>query len=328
MKRGTAKKSPVERRKTPRSNRAQVTSKVNPCQGCGKDLKGAERALFVEEEIGRIFCAEPCIAKFFAPEVERLEKEYLRRAQKSDLTGKEREALSHLRWATLQEPDEVWREKTLTGDYRYTLISQFEPGSRPVWSICICLFLQGEPSFLFIAFPTKNEAMVNAYRRGEQVKREKTKKAKKTAAKASPQSAEEDAPPSPELGDRLADAWTEDETFLAQVSQERSEGDIPAAQYELYQGCLEQTLEEPDEVWSLEMTDPDGVHLYHFIRQYPNEEPGHWYIIVAKETDEEEQIEILDAFPTQDASLVDRYRRGSQEVGELTELPQASRMVH
>jgi hypothetical protein len=134
--------------------------------------------------------------------------------------------------------------------------------------------------------------------------------------------------PASNLGDRLADAWTEDETFLAQMNQKRSVDDIPPEEFELFQSCLEETLETPDEVWSLEMTDPEGVHLYHFIREYPAEKPGYWYVIVARETEEEEQIEILDAFPTRDISLVDRYRRGSQEVGESTDTRPASRLVH
>src|SRR6185437_11906083 len=80
------------------------------CQHCSKTLMSDERALFVEEEVGRIFCSEACIAAFFAPEIERLEKDYLRKVSGSDLSKEERESFSHLRWITLQEPDEIWRE--------------------------------------------------------------------------------------------------------------------------------------------------------------------------------------------------------------------------
>jgi hypothetical protein len=305
------------------------------CYHCNKDLGGSERALFVEEEVGRVFCSEPCITGYFGPEIERLEKEYLRRLSPGDLTGEERESLAHLRFITLQEPDEVWREKTLTGDYRYTLVSEFEPGNRKVWSICICLFLRGEPSFLFIAFATRNEAMVNAYRRGERMQWDRPRNQSKTNADGTRELISDegdeahDAGPSNEApSDRLADAWTEDETFLAQMSLSRSPQDIPPEDFEHFQGCLEETLETPDEVWSLEMAEPEGVHLYHFIRHYPEKDGGHWYVILARETDNEEQIEILDAFPTRDASLVDRYRRGNQEVGDTTEARPVSRLVH
>jgi hypothetical protein len=388
---GANKKSPVERRKRPRgkssTDRRSAASpgqakaerrspKVSrgthhaplragaedACYHCAKSLSGDERALFVEEEIGRVFCSEQCITSYFTPEIERLEKTYLRKISSGDLSAEERESLAHLRWITLQEADEVWREKTLTGDFRYTLISEFQPGSKRVWCVCICLFLRGEPSFLYIAFTTRSQAMVAAYRRGERMQWEKKpaaapspkrggksaggsiranatrdneKDAQDIQAMQDARDAEQDGTGSSDedggladLGDRLAGAWTEDETFLAQVNMERRADDIPPTEFELFQGCLEETLETPDEVWSVEMTDPEGVRLYHFIREYTTEQPGHWYVIVARETENEEQIEILDAFPTRDSNLVDRYRRGTQEVGESSDNRASSRMVH
>jgi hypothetical protein len=68
--------------------------------------------------------------------------------------------------------------------------------------------------------------------------------------------------------------------------------------------------------------------MYHFIRHYPNEHPEVWYVVVARETEDEEQIEILDAFPTRDPKLVERYRRGEQEIGNLDATSAASRVVH
>ena len=194
MRRAPSKKS-IERRKNPRKSAARGSKSASPsaspsvslqnslphastekvqsteelCQNCAKDLKGSLRALFVEEEIGRIFCTESCIASYFTPEIERLEKGFFKRLSPSDLSSDEREQFAHLRWITLQEPDEVWREKTIAGDYRYTLISEFEPSQKKVWCICICLFLRGEPSFLYLAFTTLNAAMSNYYRKGEQL---------------------------------------------------------------------------------------------------------------------------------------------------------------
>lgn len=297
------------------------------CQNCGRGLMNEDRALFVEEEVGRIFCSENCISTFFTPEIERLEKEYHRRVSQGDLTKEERESYSHLRWITLQEPDEIWREKTLNGDHRYTLISEFMPGNKRVWCVCICLFLKGEPSFLYLAFTSKNTALINAYRRGERMEWAPTKGQAGAEQEKGAEGAPEDM-----RSDRLADEWTDDETFLAQVTQERREDDISPDEFQGYQQCLEPTLETPDEVWGWTMGGASSVKLYHFIRYYgpsPDEEEGlgYWYVIVARETDDEEQIEILDAFPTRDASLVDRYRRGEQEVGNTSPGP-TIRIVH
>ncbi len=349
MKKGSTKSKANEKRRTERSahgakpavSRTAVKGRVekptvdpNACHHCAKTLSGDnDRALFVEEEVGRIFCSESCIAAFFTPEIERLEKEFFRRLTPSDLSSEERENLAHLRWITLQEPDEVWREKTLTGDYRYTLISEFKPGTKKIWSICICLFLRGEPSFLYLAFPTKNSAMANQYRRGEQVEWVRPAQSQISADGGASESlngeeqGDQENSENRDKLDRLADSWTEDETVLAQLNKGRSKDDIPPSDYGLYQACLEETLETPEEVWSHESQGDDPVKLYHFIKHYPDEKPGIWFVIVARETDDEEQIEIIDAFPTRDAQLVDHYRRGEQEVGQL-ESKSSPRVVH
>ncbi len=325
MKRSSAKKT-TDRRKKPRKKTSSARTrsaapvkkiKQEYCQNCAKALRETDRILFVEEEIGRIFCSETCIAAFFTPEIERLEKEYYRRLSSTDLSGPERENLAHLRWITLQEPDEIWQEKTPTGDYRFTLISEFQPGNKRIWCVCICLFLRNEPSFLYLAFPTRNAAMLHHYRKGDQVQ---LKQQNPTLPSHSLSSS-----------DGLADHWTEDETFRAQLRQERSHNDIPVDEYEQYQSCVEETLENPDEVWSLVLEHKKGqnsLRLYHFIRSYPNKKPCVWYIIVAREIDDEEQIEILDTFPTRDASLVDHYRKGQQEVGALETHGTSSKVVH
>lgn len=332
----TARPKPALNKQESRVPNVGVSPNISQdiCFQCSTALTGDDqRALFVEEEVGRVFCSEACIAAYFTPEIERLEKEFFRRLTPSDLTAEERESLAHLRWITLQEPDEAWREKTLSGDYRYTLISEFKPGSKKIWSICICLLLRGEPSFLYLAFSTKNPAMVNHYRRGERVEWVKQESSQKTSSKnlgegnpAAVQGTEE-IPASGEKLDCLADAWTEDETVLAQLNKGRSSTDIPPNEYGLYQACLEETLETPDEVWCHDSGGEDSIRLFHFIRHYPDEKPGVWFVIVARETENEENIEIIDAFPTRDSTLVEHYRRGEQEFGQ-TESKVAARVVH
>lgn len=306
----------------------------NTCQNCLKLLSTDERAVFVEEENSRIFCSEKCISHYFIPEVECLEKEFFKHLSPDDFDAEEREKLSHLRWATLQEPNEAWRNISPTGDYHYTLISEFEIHSKHVWTICICLFLRGQPSFLFLAFPTQNPAMVDTYRTGEKVHwskktihssdRDSTRSAEKSENSADHGFIE----PSGEPTDRLAEAWTEEETILARLNQERSKEDIPLKDFELYGSCLEETLEKPHEVWSSKLKEDESQLLYHFIRHYPHEDPGVWFIVVARESKEDEQIEILNAFPTKDLNLVNRYRTGSQELGNVAEESESAKTLH
>ncbi|MEK6706075.1 MAG: PBECR2 nuclease fold domain-containing protein [Bdellovibrionota bacterium] len=313
----TSPKRRVEKRKRSRtsSRGKRVGSKTVVCAHCSEDLSGSGRALFVEEDVGRIFCHEECITAYFGPEMERLEKQYFRNLRPNELSVEDRHKLADLRWMTVQEPDEIWCEKTISGDRRYTLISAFQPEGRKIWSVCLCLFLRGEPSFMFLSFITKNDSMVNAYRKGEKVPLIR-KDGQKTA----------DADHESEsVTDRLADNWTEEETYRARLSQHRSDDDIPFEEFSLYQSCLEETLDKPDEVW-VTNNSPDGK-TYHFIRSYTDEKPTVWYIVTARDTDDDDHIEIIDAFPTRDAALVDQYRAGEQEVGQPT-VALLSRLVH
>lgn len=345
-KKSKADRSKADRRKSKRKQPGKSAKKAKVaasaatelCQHCSVDLSDKERALLVEEERGRVFCSEDCIAAYFAPEIERLEAEYFKRLSPTDLAGDDREKLAHLRWITLGEPDEVWREKTLSGDNRYTLISEFDSGEGDaVWCICICLFLRGEPSFLYLAFPTHNPAMVDQYRRGERMDWDKI-----VASRGSGKETGEDAPgllgqignaPKVAMTDGLAEAWTPEEMLRAQFHKKRDDSDIPVGDFEMYQDCMDPTLEEPDEVWSVKPSavrgGGEGLRMYHFVRHFAEENSGRsvWYVIVARETDEEDQIEIIEAFPTRDEALVERYRRGTQEVGSVAP-PSSTRFVH
>lgn len=312
MKRTSGKKSIEKSNKSDKSKSNSYSNFMNDtathrevCLNCSKDLVGSERVLFVEEEVGRIFCSENCIAKFFSPEIKCLEKDYFKRRSNSDFSDRERKKLDHLRWITLEEPEEVWREKTLSGDFRYTLISEYKIDNKRLWCVCICLFLKGEPSFLYLSFPTKNSSMVNLYRKGEKIpfKINSSSGAKKKMM-------EQHHFPS----DGLADAWTEEETIRATMGQSRGLDDIPSKDYGLYESCFQETLDEPDEVWCVTLK-KNEFQLFHFIRCYPEEQPGFWYIVIARETNNEEEIEILDACPTRDQNLVEKFRSGKQKVG-------------
>lgn len=371
MKKTPSRRSQTERRKSPRkSPRKAVIEALTPetglnarddapqpsqgkecCAFCAKPLAVGDRALFVEEEVGRSFCAEDCITRFFAPEVERLEAEYQRRVVPGDILPEQREELQHLRWATLKEPDEVWREKTLSGDHRYTLIAEFENG---LWCVCLSLFLKGEPSFLFLCVVTRNLALVETYRRGERMSWVKRRGAERTSAQTPPEFTEaqqaldgtvipgvdqdlmEAAGFTSAPADGLAlDGWSTEESLRAAASGERSPEDIQPSEFGVYQNCLEETLQEPSELWSLEaVSDEEEVRLFHFIKHYPESEgQGFWYVIVAREVagneTEEDHLEVLDAFPSRDSELVSRYRQGNQELESASSEPAApARVLH
>jgi len=347
MKKGT-KKGQIERRKHPRRTKKSVEKSAMPaeqttperrpkapesralrdvsalgvsaehCTACGKGLKGEDRALFVEEEVGRIFCSEDCITQHFQPDIDLIEKEYFKYRPKDDLTPDEREQFAHLRWVTIQEPDEIWQEKRPTGDHRYTLISQFKPGSKSVWCVCICLFLRGEPSFLFMAFPTRSKALVERFRKGERVEWE-------TAGTEAMKHDGTDG----EATDGLASGWSQSETIRAEIHTTRDASDIPAEEFGLYEGLLEKTLEAPDELWVIESEDDGEPDRYHFIKYFPDEETGPvHYIVVAQESEQSESLEVLEQIPTRNIAIAQQFRKGRQELVVDDEDDGSNRTIH
>lgn len=334
----TAKKAPKPRNGS--KNTAKKTSgkpenapvfpaanETEHCICCGKTLKSDDQALFVEEEVGRVFCSEDCIVSYFSPEIQNLEEEFNSRysAQK-DFNDKEREQFNSFKLKVLEGPDEIWRERTLAGDFRYYMIGEFLHRKKPFWVVCISLFLRGEPSFLYMTIVTKDPKMLDFYRRGEKVEWVKPSASAFSSQKISLGENEESAPPT----DRLAESFTEEETFRANLMSYRRDDDIPVEEFEQYQDCVEQTLQTPDEVWSWSAAKTGSPNVYHFLKGYPARGKQLFFIILARETTNPEQLEILEAFPTRDPAMVERFRVGTQEIGGEGHQKQAasSRVLH
>jgi hypothetical protein len=115
--------------------------------------------------------------------------------------------------------------------------------------------------------------------------------------------------------DRLGEPWTEADSLRAQIIRTRKDNDILVEDYGFYQKCLEETLQEPTELWSFlpkKQNTEKSARVYHFIRRYEHEDPF-WYVVFAKDATDASQIEIVDAFPTTDESLVQQCRYGKKE---------------
>jgi len=292
------------------------------CVECNKEIAAKDQALFVEEDVGRFFCGEPCIVTHFTPDIEKLEREYGKHVSANDLTAEEREKYAHLRWMTLEQPDEVWREQTVKGDFRHTLIAEYKPDKKSVWAVAICLMLRDEPSFLYLAFVTSDRYMVDMFRRGE-----KLKVIRKNSLNEKPGDEKRVDEEGEELTDetaRLAEPWTEADSLRVSILKSRKEDDIPVEDFGFYQNCLEETLQEPTELWSF--LPKSSKRTYHFIRRYDHEK-HFWYVVIAKDAADQTQIEIVDAFPTTDESVIALCRHGRKEVlggannGEEAEVP-------
>jgi hypothetical protein len=166
--------------------------------------------------------------------------------------------------------------------------------------------LRGEPSFLYLAFVTGDRNLVDVFRRGDQMKviRENSlSESSSDPAAVQPES-------TPPISDRLAESWTESDSIRALLVKGRKENDIPPEDFGFYQKCLEETLQNPNELWSY--LPKSAKRIYHFIKHYEHDTPF-WYVVIAKDTTDETQIEIIDVFPTRDHELIELCRHGRKE---------------
>lgn len=296
------------------STNSSADSSTLECVDCNKTIKAVDQALFVEEEVGRYFCSEPCIVSYFTPEIEKLEREYGKHVSATDLSSSERERFAHLRWMNLENPSEVWKEKVKAGDDRYTLIGEYKPEGKAVWAVAICLMLRGDPSFLFLAFVTSDRHLVDIFRRGEQMRvvhdDDKTFLTK-MAQNESVNSIDEESNVIDIETARLAEPWTEADSVRANLLKARHSDDIPVEDFGFYQKCIEETLQQPNELWSY--LPRKQKRIYHFLKQYDHDQQF-WYVVIAKDTVDETQIEIVDVFPTRDEALIQLCRHGKKEV--------------
>jgi hypothetical protein len=87
----------------------------------------------------------------------------------------------------------------------------------------------------------------------------------------------------------------------------RETSDIPQGEFEEYVHLVDQTIENPDEVWELQ--DEGDNPILTLISQH--EENLHYVVICTFEaTESQESWRVIYSFPTREASLVQRYRRG------------------
>lgn len=94
----------------------------------------------------------------------------------------------------------------------------------------------------------------------------------------------------------------------AEFETNRSAKDIAQADFGKFEGCLEELLESPDEIWE----DPDTLEdmtVYNYIGQFLIEEQSVYYVAAVHLTGEMPTFVFLH-FPTNDPKLVENFRRG------------------
>lgn len=251
---------------------------------------GGENEIIVDKEKGLVFSSESQLYSHFQKEIMKLEDEFFKYySPTTDIKENEFFEYEDLLVETLTEPDEVYKSDIVTNypAYHYLKAFESEATGEDIYYVAIVYLLNDEATFVFFHFPTNSETLYNAFRQSE-----------KTFDKETAYNE----------GDALADGDPLAEGLYSAMIKIRSDKDIPESDFAKYRQYRDECIEEPDEIWR----DPDlqGNVLVSFIKEFTEGSEDLFYVSVAVEDKTSDSHLLLFSFPTNDRSLVDRYRHG------------------
>ena len=253
--------------------------------------------IIIDEKQGLIFENDKTLFGYFSIPI----KEYENRFQEhyneaKDFTLEEHQEKESLLEETLDDPDEIWVDDSTFEDLTvHTLIKSFETKQQVFHYIAVVYINTEEnyPTFVFMHFPTKETKLLESFRQLEIVFHKKLEAIQFAAID----------------GDSLLEGDYLAIGLLESMLKIRGDKDIAADKFKDYEECRDSTIDSPDEIWR--KVDSTGHILVTFIKEFPDMSVEDLHYIVVTEEDTEAQVNsLLFSFPTNDTSLVDRYRQG------------------
>lgn len=267
-----------------------------------------EETIIIDKENDLIFSCEEEVLKHFASPIKQLEEEFLKMRTKEDYSDDESMGMEDELEDLLHSPDEVWEDsESVEGVVIYNFIKAFEDTENEdiFFYVALAYLAEDVPTFVFLHFPTRFDALCEHYRRGDIVY---------------DKSREEMG-----YGGIEGDALSEgDELALGLYKAMlivRNTSDIDESLFQNYAELREETIEEADEIWR--NTSMGGYTLVTFIKDLSRAEEGAealYYLAVTLEDEGTNSHALLFSFPTNDENLVDRYRHGDNlQAEEVTQ---------
>lgn len=253
--------------------------------------------IIVDEKQGLIFENEKTLFGYFSVPIKEFESIYQDNYNaKLDFSSAEQDELSYHLEEVLDDPDEIWLDEETFEDLKvHTLIRNFETAQQVFYYVAV-VYINTEdnnPTFVFMNFPTKDLNLVEAFRRLEIVYHRKLEFIQFAAIE----------------GDSLLEGDYLAIGLLESMLKVRGEKDIPSEKFQEYANLRESTIDQPDEIWR--KVDTEGHILVTFIKEFPDQGVEDLHYMVVTEEDPDSQVNsLLFSFPTNDTSLVDRYRQG------------------
>lgn len=252
--------------------------------------------IVIDEAQGLIFENETDLFGYFENSIQALEDEYQSIRSEEDFSDEEQLGLESYLESTLDEPDEIWQDSQTFEDLVvHHFIRSFEVGDQ-VFHYIATAYVTADasyPSFVFIHFPTKDLRVLQNYQRGELVYDKKYEYVQDGAIE----------------GDALGEGDPLSMGLYISMMKLRGDKDIDQTKFKDFQDLREDTIESADEIWR--KNDLDGNVLVTFIKEYPDHEVKDLtYVVITQEDSSSNVHSLLFSFPTNDSTLVDRYRQG------------------
>jgi hypothetical protein len=273
----------------------------------------------VEREIGRCFCAVECITEYFSPTSELLHEDLVKLRNGDDYSDDVLEKFQKYENLTFSDPDEIWVKQTESGDQYYTYISHFREPSRSFSYVITSMVLDGKPSYVLMRFVTKDTDLVDHYRQGQDLRLH--------------DGLEVEAPDNSEAIEDHKDEMEEDQRFDLQeleriCKDNRKPDDILISDFPKYEPFIEMAVEDPDEIWTY--TDENKNHFCTFITKFSSDDLKAFTMIVVCLPDMEgksRELEVVMAFPTIDAALIQHFRKGINAMNKAYQLLHGQKYV-
>lgn len=253
--------------------------------------------IIIDEKQGLIFENDKTLFGYFSVPIKEYETRFQKyNDEKNDFTLIEHQEMESLLEETLDDPDEIWIDDHTFEDLTvHTLVKSFETKQQEFHYIAV-VYINTEdnyPTFVFMHFPTKDSKMLEAFRQNEIIFHRKLEAIQFAAID----------------GDSLLEGDYLAIGLLESMIKVRGEKDIPTDKFKDFEECRESTIDSPDEIWR--KVDSTGHILVTFIKEFTDMGVEDLHYIVVTEEDTEAQVNsLLFSFPTNDTSLVDRYRQG------------------
>ena len=275
------------------------------CCHCCQNIKDANK-LFLLDDSSKYFCSEDCGRKHFDKMVsyfEKLEKE--RRIKHSLEDEPVLNILSNKDYINqvLHNPTRITFTENMIGEKVYNFTREIIHDNKSVYISIICLVLEGSPTYIFQAIASLSKEFVDSFNFSQNIDNiDSFKTLRKT----------EDSLISGLDQETLDEIELKKSILLAELLEERKNSDLPFESFPHYLKFVDQTLENPDEIY--EWSDSSGDELLVYIKALSEETFSFYLFIVAYQSEDfvRKQNILLPIliFPTVDSDLYSFYRRG------------------